>query len=62
MIIENLIERMAKAIHKVRMDREPDKVLTWQDCIPEAEAAYAAMNKKPYTYDPKDDYSHLEPI
>lgn len=62
MIIENLIERMAKAIHKVRVEKEPGTAMIWQDCIPEAEAAYAALNNKPYTYDPKADYSHLEPI
>jgi hypothetical protein len=62
MIIENLIERMAQAIHAVRVKKEGSGSLTWQDCIPEAEAAYAAVNNKPYTYDPKADYSHLEPI
>ncbi|TBY41581.1 hypothetical protein [Rhizobium leguminosarum] len=63
MNVENLIERMAKAIHAVRLQKEPGRSLEWQDCFEEAEAAYKAMGSgKRFTYDAKEDFSHIDPI
>lgn len=56
------IKRVAIAIHSVRTKKEPGLNITWEDCVEEARAAYNAASAGKPSYDPREDFSHIDPI
>ncbi|MGO6999024.1 hypothetical protein [Rhizobium leguminosarum] len=61
----DVIEQMAKAIHKVRLHKNVGLTSTWQDYRDEAQAAYEALektrSKSRYSIEDYDPAAH-EPI
>ncbi|MBX4870568.1 hypothetical protein HJA85_26975 [Rhizobium bangladeshense] len=61
----DVIEQMAKAIHKVRLHKNVGLTSTWRDYVDEARAAYEALEqtkgKSRYSIDDYDPAAH-EPI